>query len=201
MSVTASNTVVAKPTLTTHLQSLSTPRPYSAAVEHEFLTAAGHRTLSPTLLSLYLCQDRLYAAHAYPRFIGRLLASIPFSPLHGLDSPQERFHARVLKTLSYALENVAREVGFFGETARTYDLRMDWEERKQTRDYTAEMARVGVEGDFEEMLVFLWAMERVSADLAPLTFLRSSDSRAVTLIRCACNEGRFILTHGRMRDL
>lgn len=151
--------------LTSYLQSLSTPRPYSAAVEHKFLKSAGLRTLSKPLLSLYLYQDRLYAAHGYPRFIGRLLAAIPYSSLHSPDSPQERFHAKVLKTLNYALTNVVREVNFFGDTARQYDLSLVWAERKQTRDYMAEMARVGVEGSFEEMLIFLWVMERVSIHL------------------------------------
>lgn len=152
----------AGPSLSAHLQSLSTPRPYTAAVEHEFLVAAGHRTLTPAALSLYLCQDRIYAAHAYPHLIGRLLSSIPFSSAHTPDSEEEAFHRRVVKLCSYALENVVREVGFFEETARTYGLKTDWPERKETRDYMAEMARVGAEGGFEEILVFLWAMENVS---------------------------------------
>ena len=40
--------------LTVHLVSLATPRPYSAATQHEFLAAAGTGTLSPDLLSLNL---------------------------------------------------------------------------------------------------------------------------------------------------
>ena len=162
MSGTPSDTLLARPSLTTHLQSLSTPRPYAAAVEHAFLKAAGERTLSPALLSLYLSQDKIYAAHAYPRFIGRLIAAIPFSSLSADNSAAaEAFHTRVLKTLSYALSNVVREVELFGEFAGGSGAKALWAERKATRDYTAEMARVGVEGSFEEMLVFLWAMERV----------------------------------------
>lgn len=148
--------------LTSHLYSLSTTRPYSAATEHAFLTAAGNGTLSQEHLSLYLAQDRLYAAHAYPRFIGLLLASVPFSSLHTLDSPQEQLNQRVVRLANYALSNVIREAGFFVETANKYGLNLEgWKERKQTRDYTAEMIRIGAAGKLEDSIVFLWAMERV----------------------------------------
>lgn len=60
--------------------------------------------------------------------------------------------------------NVRREVGMFSEVEQKYQLPSfaGWRERKATRDYTAEMARVGALGSFEDGLVFLWAMERVS---------------------------------------
>ncbi|GBE83848.1 predicted protein [Sparassis crispa] len=151
-------------TLTTHLVSSSTPRPYSTATKHPFLVAAGHGTLPPALLALYLSQDRIYAAHAYPAFIGRLLAAVPFSSLHALNSPQERANQRIVQILSAALENVVREVKFFGETAEKWELPLEgWRERKATRDYTAEMVRVSA-GGIEDGLVFLWAMERVYLD-------------------------------------
>ncbi|KAI0703682.1 heme oxygenase-like protein [Cerioporus squamosus] len=135
--------------LTTHLVSLSTPRPYAAATEHAFLTAAGTGTLPLPLLSLYLSQDRIYAAHGYPRFIGQLLTRIP----------------DVVKLLAFALQNVHREVGMFAEVERKYGLNFgQWRERKATRDYTAEMARVGAFGTLEDGLVFLWAMERLYLD-------------------------------------
>ncbi|OCH89653.1 heme oxygenase-like protein [Obba rivulosa] len=151
--------------LTAHLLSLSTPRPYSAATEHPFLTAAGNGSVPPSQLSLYLSQDRLYAAHAYPRFIGHLLASVPFSSLDPLDSAAERRNQRIVAILSYALQNVVREAKFFEETASCYGLELEgWKERKATRDYTAEMARIGSEGSIEDGLVFLWAMEKVYLD-------------------------------------
>ncbi|KAI0918822.1 hypothetical protein AcW1_009466 [Taiwanofungus camphoratus] len=151
--------------LTTHLLSLSTPRPYSAATEHPFLAAAGRGTLPPALLALYLSQDRIYAAHAYPAFIGRLLAAVPFSSLDDPNSPEERLNQRIVQALSGALENVVREVAFFGETAERWGLQLKgWKERKATRDYTAEMARIGAEGRIEDGLVFLWAMEQVYLD-------------------------------------
>ena len=150
--------------LTAHLLSLSTSPPYSAAILHPFLTAAGTGALSMPLLSLYLSQDRIYAAHAYPRFLGHLLARVPFSSLHAPDSHEERFNNEVVRVLSDALLNVQREVELFGEVERKYGLPSlaGWKERKATRDYTAEMARVGAMGSFEDGLVFLWAMERVS---------------------------------------
>lgn len=151
--------------LTSHLTSFSTVRPYSAATEHPFLTAAGNGTLSHELLALYLSQDRLYAAHGYPRFIGLLLASIPFSSQHGVESQQEQLNERVVRLATYSLTNVIREVAFFVETAKRYGLDLEaWRERKQTRDYTAEMIRIAAAGRLEDAVVFLWAMERVYLD-------------------------------------
>lgn len=153
------------PPLTSHLYSLSTVRPYSAATEHHFLTAAGNGTLSHEHLSLWLAQDRLYAAHAYPRFVGLLLASVPFSSLHPLESKQEQLNKRIVAVASYSLSNVVREVNFFIDTAKKYNLDLEgWKERKETRDYTAEMIRIGVAGRVEDAIVFLWAMERVRAN-------------------------------------
>lgn len=153
-----------KTSLTSHLLALSTPTPYSAATEHKFLTTAGSGLLPDDDLSLYLSQDRLYAAHAYPQFIGLLLASIPFSSLHDLHSPQEKINRRVLELLTYSLQNVVRETSFFVETSEKYGLRLDgWKERKATRDYTAEMIRIGASRSLQDGLIFLWAMERVSA--------------------------------------
>ncbi|TFK49117.1 heme oxygenase-like protein [Heliocybe sulcata] len=156
---------LAKETLTSRLVSLSTARPYSAAVEHDFLTACGSGTVSHDLLAFWLAQDRLYAAHAYPRFIGLLIAKIPYSSTDGINSGAEARNARILKVLTYALENVVREVGFFKETSVEWNLDVDgWRERKTTRDYTAEMLRVAALGTLQDGLVFLWAMERVYLD-------------------------------------
>jgi thiaminase len=154
--------------LTRHLVSLSSiPRPYSAATEHTFLSAAGHGTLSDSMLALWLSQDRIYAAHAYPRFIGLLISKIPFCSSDALDSREEKKNQEVLKTLAFSLDNVVREAAFFRETSQKWKLDMErWKERKATRDYTAEMAKVSSYGCLEDGLVFLWAMERVSYRLA-----------------------------------
>lgn len=151
-------------TLTAHLYSLSTLRPYAAATEHAFLAAAGRGTLPTGRLSLWLAQDRLYAAHTYPRFIGRLIASIPFSSFDAPASAAERRNQRILDVLVYALQNVTREVRFFGDTAAQFGLDLEgWRERKGTKEYRAEMVRVSAEGTLEDGLVYLWAMERVRA--------------------------------------
>ncbi|KAE9404570.1 heme oxygenase-like protein [Gymnopus androsaceus JB14] len=156
--------------LTKHLLSLATP--YASATTHSFLAAAGNGSLSHNLLSFWLYQDRIYAAQAYPKFIGSLISNIPFDPAHGLSSPEENLNKRILKILLFALENIVRESSFFQETAQKWGLKLEgWPERKGTRDYTAEMERMSK--NWIDGLVFLWAMEK--SRLAPGK--SSSDSR------------------------
>ncbi|KAH9478306.1 hypothetical protein JR316_0008759 [Psilocybe cubensis] len=158
-----------KQTLTAYLLSLSKPQ-----TDHPFLKSAKSGTLPLHTLGLWLAQDRIYAAHAYPRFIGALIARIPFlsshSLRHSLATPnkEEEGNQRVLRVLVACLDNIVREVGFFGEVDAKFALGLGvgvseggYEERKETRDYTAEMARVSLTGSFEEGIVFLWAMEQV----------------------------------------
>ena len=148
--------------LTNHLLSLSTSTPYDAAIKHEFLSSAGNGTLGNDRLAFWLAQDRIYAAHAYPRFIGALIANIPYNSLHPIQSTEELLNQRILKTLVFCLENVVREVAFFSETGQTWGLDLHvWKERRETRDYTAEMARITAGTGIEDGLVFLWAMEKV----------------------------------------
>ncbi|KAG2059554.1 heme oxygenase-like protein [Suillus hirtellus] len=148
--------------ITQHLKDQATLRPcYNAATRHEFLTAAGTLTLSPARLAFWLCQDRIYAAHAYPHFIGLLISKIPF------DGPavEEELNRETLALLTICLEGIIREVAFFEGVAKECKLDIDgWKERKATRDYTAEMARVASIASLEEGLVFLWAMEQVYLD-------------------------------------
>lgn len=135
---------------------------YDAAVKHPFLQAAGERTLNAELLSLWLSQDRIYAAHAYPRVIGSLISKIPFSSHHSIAGPEEERNKHLLAVLTYSLQNIVREANFFLDTSKKYGLDLDcWKERPETRAYTAEMARVASQGSLEEGLVFLWAMEKV----------------------------------------
>jgi len=151
--------------LTSHLLSLPTVRPYSAATEHTFLQQAGEGTLSKPLLSCFIAQDRLYAAHGYPKFIGHLLASIPFSSSHALKGKDETLHKHVVDIASLSLQNVVRESNFFVETGERFGLNLEeWRERKGTRDYLAEMARFGGSGRMEDCVVFLWAMGKVYLD-------------------------------------
>ncbi|THH30646.1 hypothetical protein EUX98_g3522 [Antrodiella citrinella] len=155
----------ATPSLTSHLTSLSSVRPYSAATEHAFLTRAGNGTLSKDALALYLSQDRLYVAHGSVTFLGQLLAKIPFSSSRSFSSPKEKFLQRIVRIIDYALQNVIREVNFFNNVAEKFALDINaWNERKSTRDYLAELARVGACGTMEDGVIFLWAMERVYMD-------------------------------------
>lgn len=51
---------------------------------------------------------------------------------------------------------------YFDREAERFGLETDgWKVRKGTRDYLAEMARVGVEGTLVDGLVYVWAMEQV----------------------------------------
>jgi len=151
--------------LTSHLLSLSTDTPYSAAIAHPFLTSAGDGTLDDSLLALWLAQDRIYAAHAYPSLIGSLIASIPWNKSHKIDSPEEAMNQRTLRVLVFCLENIVKEIEFFKDTATKWGLDMEaWKESKGTRDYTAEMTRISKSGRLEDGLVFLWAMEKVYLD-------------------------------------
>ena len=150
--------------LTAHLTSLHlNSTPYSSATEHPFLTAAGNGTLPDALLALWLSQDRIYAAHAYPQFIGHLISKIPFSSSHTLDSIEERKNQQILELLVFSLENIVKEASFFRDVSKKWGLDLEcWKERKATRDYTAEMARIANSGTLEDGVVFLWAMEQVS---------------------------------------
>ncbi|KAF9530212.1 heme oxygenase-like protein [Crepidotus variabilis] len=134
-------------TLTEHLSSTSAQNKlYIEATQHEFLTLAGQGKLPLDRLALRLSQDRIYAAHAYPRFIGALITRIPFKETDEICGDVEKKNQEILKALTSCLTNIVQEVDFFKQTANMFGMYMDaWEERK-------------------EGLVFLWAMEKVYFD-------------------------------------
>ncbi|KAI0036220.1 heme oxygenase-like protein [Vararia minispora EC-137] len=143
--------------LSEHLISLS-----SSIHTNRFLVDAGTGELPDARLALWLAQDRLYASHAYPRFIGRLIAAIPFSSTDRTTSREDRFNTQILKTLVFSLDNIVREVGFFDELGSNCSMNVnEWKERKATRDYAAEMTRVSTDDGLFEGLVFLYAMELI----------------------------------------
>lgn len=159
-----------KSPLTEQLIFSKTTYPYSSATQHEFLTDAAKGSLTSDLLSLWLYQDRIYAAHAYPRFIGALISKIPFSSQHAVESPEELRNQRLLKTLTYALSNVVREASFFKDVSQKWNLDITrWNLRHATTEYINEMMRIANQCTLEEGLVFLWAMERVNLQ-DPLDF-------------------------------
>jgi thiaminase len=96
--------------LTTHLLSVQTTPIYAAATQHRFLSLAGRGYLPLSRLALWLSQDRIYAAHAYPRFIGALISRIPFHPDDPLDGAKERFRNSVLRAFVRCLDNIVLEV-------------------------------------------------------------------------------------------
>ncbi|KAF7340184.1 Heme oxygenase-like protein [Mycena venus] len=152
------------------VQTCKTETPYAEAIHHPFLKSAGNGTIDKSLFCLWLSQDRIYAAYAYPKFIGSLIAAIPFNksvPLKMDESNRE-----ILKTLTACLENIVKEVEFFMAMAEKHGLDLEmWKERKGTRDYVAEMDSIANSKNIEEGLIFLWAMEKVYLDA--WTFVRA----------------------------
>ncbi|KAK7462697.1 hypothetical protein VKT23_007285 [Stygiomarasmius scandens] len=189
--------------LTRHLSSLTESQSYTSATQHPFLRAAGDGTLSKNLLSFWLSQDRIYAAHAYPKFIGSLIANIPFSSSDlSSTNTSEALNQRVLQMLSACLTNVVREVNFFHETSAKWDLKLDgWEERKGTRDYTAEMTRISANGRIEDGLVFLWAMEKVYLDAWTFVRNHSNSDPAVTALAQNWSSPEFVQFVDALGDL
>ncbi|KAH7340619.1 heme oxygenase-like protein [Rhizoctonia solani] len=158
--------------LTSHLLSKTNSPAYIAATNHPFLKQAGEGTLPTSTLAHWLYQDRIYAAHAYPRFVGLLIARIPFetqdlASFRSDVTRTESTNRRILECLSFSLVNIVQEVKFFETTAGSIDAQNSSEiefERQETRNYTAEMARVASLGTLEEGLVFLWVMEKMYLD-------------------------------------
>jgi formylaminopyrimidine deformylase / aminopyrimidine aminohydrolase len=86
-------------------------------------------------------------------------------------------HQKILTILAVkCLDNIVQEIGFLGEVAGKWDLNM--EERKGTRDYTAEMARVASSGSYTDGLVFLWAMEESELFYKTIMVFYSNDTLA-----------------------
>lgn len=77
------------PKLTDHLITLKTTPTFADAARHSFLTSAGRGDLPRDRLALWLSQDRIYAAHAYPRFIGALISRIPFQTADAIEGEEE----------------------------------------------------------------------------------------------------------------
>lgn len=169
--------------LSAHLVSLQTTPSYTDATQHTFLELAGNGTLPLSRLALWLSQDRIYAAHAYPRFIGALISRIPFNSSDTISDPSEKLKEEILHVLVKCLDNIMLEVEFFKYTASQFGLDInEWAVRKGTRDYTAEMARVSTASSLEEGIIFLWAMEKV---VTVITIILPSFILATSgLLRC-----------------
>lgn len=101
----------------------SSPNEYQAATQHPFLKAAGQGTLLKHDLSRWLSQDRLYA-ETYISFISSLLAKVTL-PYAFIEDKDSSLRWRIIRLLTGALENIHREIDFFTNMARTYDLQLD----------------------------------------------------------------------------
>lgn len=98
---------------------------------------------------------------------------------------REKRNQKILRVLVSALDNIVREAEFFKKTSQDWGLDIErWEERKATRDYTAEMARVSGSRSLEEGLIFLWAMERVSMSMIWYGTLPGTKTEALGLFGC-----------------
>lgn len=112
--------------------------------------------------SLYLAQYRLFACHAYPRFIGHMVASIPFSSLHAAGSTEEELNQRTAELLAFDLERITSETRLTMQTAFRYGFDIGrYRPRKETKDLTAEMIRIGASGRLSDGLVLIWTLGKV----------------------------------------
>lgn len=84
-----------------------------------FLKQAGEGTLDPAVLSEWLAQDRLYAQN-YINFAGALLSKIRL-PVAVDSQSTEKKAARLV---SFAVQNVIRELQFFEDTAARYNINL-----------------------------------------------------------------------------
>ncbi|KAJ3843302.1 heme oxygenase-like protein [Lentinula raphanica] len=176
---------------------MNSSAPYSDAVYNDFLLRAAIGAVEHDLLSVCLSQNRIYAAHAYPRFIGSLIARIPFNPKHAIDSSDAKLNTQILNTLMFCLQNVVSQDAFLVKTAADSSLTLNKPERKGTRDLTAEMGRI-TSNEFYEGVIFLWAIEKIFLDTWTFVSDLSNNNSVVT------NSGSHIplkYTHPVVTDL
>lgn len=102
----------------------SDPVAFQAATRTPFLKAAGEGKVSRRTLSQWLSQDRLYA-QAYIGFVGSLLGKFPL-PFSLCNDHSKNLDWMIVDTLYAALKNIYKEIGFFAETAKTYNLQLDY---------------------------------------------------------------------------
>lgn len=178
--------------LASHLiQHTQSPEEFDRATRHPFLERAGRGVLRRDILEQWLLQDAIYA-RAYVRFIGGLLSQLHLptqnegqpAPSHANSSnaaPSHEscgIHTRIFNLLISALANVKREITFFDETSRQFDLGLaellvDTPVQGATRAYIDRFEALSVgtgETKLLQGLVTLWATEKhVDSTLASKT--------------------------------
>jgi thiaminase len=150
------------------------PHLFSLATTSPFLHSAGLGTLSKSMLSKWLSQDRLYA-QSYIAFIGALLARVHL-PHAFVKDKSTSLRWKIVKLLSSALENINRELAFFEDVAERYQLDLEasmghWKDgigsgfqaAAATRQYESLFRAFGRDPSMSllEGLVVLWATEQV----------------------------------------
>lgn len=96
------------------------PDELASATDAPFLRAAGAGKVSKHDLSRWLSQDRLYA-ETYISFISSLISRVTL-PYDFVADKSKSLRWRIINLLNSALQNILREVEFFTETAKEYDL-------------------------------------------------------------------------------
>ncbi|KAI9705023.1 MAG: hypothetical protein M1836_006805 [Candelina mexicana] len=148
-------------TLSSHQNSSTT---FQSATQTRFLRHAGLSKLPKPLLAQWLSQDRLYAL-AYVRFAARLLSKIRLEDENRSLGQGDKKHLswRISVCLIGALQNIQREIEFFEDVNRRYDLGLvkNVEMAPSTKAYIALFDRIaGPDSEFLEGLVVLWATEK-----------------------------------------
>lgn len=94
---------------------------YQRATQSPFLRLGGQGRLPHKALSQWLSQDRLYA-QAYVRFIGGLISRVKLPVSVDKKGISSTLQWRILTLLHACLAGIVRELAFFEETARSYNL-------------------------------------------------------------------------------
>ncbi|KAK5096595.1 hypothetical protein LTS08_007468 [Lithohypha guttulata] len=150
----------------------SSPNEFRAATQHPFLRTAGEGKVTKHDLSHWLSQDRLYA-ETYISFVTSLIARVSLPHAH-IEDKAASLRWRIVNLLTACLNNIQRELTFFTETARRYDLRLDepWGESGSfgPSPITEQYINLFTSFHFDpqqtllEGLVVLWATEKCYLD-------------------------------------
>ncbi|KAF8889592.1 hypothetical protein BD779DRAFT_1662021 [Infundibulicybe gibba] len=149
------------------------------AIAHPFLQAAANGSLGRHLLSIWLSQDRIYASHAYPRFIGALISHIPFG--NRGSSPDTDAH---LEYSCILVGQYAHEMARIGNSGNIEDgLVFLWAMEKGRVDYGLTAAGLDC-GSEVGVLATNWSNPEFSKFVDDLASLRRAEaiwSRVVEL--------------------
>ena len=163
----------------------ATPESFRSATEHPFLEAAGQGEISKHDLSRWLSQDRLYA-ETYISFVSSLIARVS-TPFTYISDKSSSLRWRIIHSLTGCLQNIHRELEFFSDTAKKYDLQLDlpfytgtFGPNPITEQYLALFSSFHSDPDHTllEGLIVLWATEKCY--LEAWTFASSHSSSSIS---------------------